>query len=136
MNEDQKQIAEPAKETELTGPHNAAKEAEQEQVQADEGEVKELNKAIDVAGDLVSWSRTPAGKDTIDRLQNESRKAMNELFTMLHQNPEMGRLISAIARFEASVQMLRRFIGADEDLDILLNELARKRSSAAATASE
>lgn len=136
MNENQTQTTEPAKETELTGPHNAAKEAEQEQVQADEAEVKELNKAIDVAGDLVSWSRTPAGKDTIERLQNESRKAMNELFTMLHQNPEMGRLISAIARFEASVQMLRRFIGADEDLDVLLNELARKRPSAAAAATE
>lgn len=118
---------------ELTGPHNAAQETEQAQVQVDEAEVVELNKAIDVAGDLVSWSKTPAGKDTIERLQNESRKAMNELFTMLHQNPEMGRLISAIARFEASVQMLRRFIGADEDLDILLNELARKRPSAAAT---
>ena len=136
MNENQTQTTEPAKETELTGPHDAAKEAEQEQVQADEAEVKELNKAIDVAGDLVSWSRTPAGKDTIERLQNESRKAMNELFTMLHQNPEMGRLISAIARFEASVQMLRRFIGADEDLDVLLNELARKRPSAAAAATE
>lgn len=136
MNEEQTTAAEPAKEAELTGPHNSAKEAEQEQVQADESEVKELNKAIDVAGDLVSWSRTPAGKDTIERLQNESRKAMNELFTMLHQNPEMGRLISAIARFEASVQMLRRFIGADEDLDVLLNELARKRPSAAASATE
>lgn len=131
MNEDeqieQEQVAEPV----LTGPHNAEEEAKQEQVQADEAEVVELNKAIDVSHDLVSWSKTPAGKDTIERLQNESRKAMNELFTMLHQNPEMGRLISAIARFEASVQMLRRFIGADEDLDILLNELARKRPSAA-----
>lgn len=124
------------KEPELTGPHNAAEEAEQTQERADDAEVKELNQAIDVAGDLVSWSKTPAGKDTIERLQAESRKAMNELFTMLHQNPEMGRLISAIARFEASVQMLRRFIGADEDLDVLLNELARKRPSAAATASE
>lgn len=118
---------------ELTGPHNAEQETEQTQQEADEAEVAELNQAIDVAGDLVSWSKTPAGKDTIERLQNESRKAMNELFTMLHQNPEMGRLISAIARFEASVQMLRRFIGADEDLDVLLNELARKRPSAAAT---
>lgn len=118
---------------ELTGPHNAEQETEQTQQEADKAEVAELNQAIDVAGDLVSWSKTPAGKDTIERLQNESRKAMNELFTMLHQNPEMGRLISAIARFEASVQMLRRFIGADEDLDVLLNELARKRPSAAAT---
>jgi hypothetical protein len=118
---------------ELTGPHNAEQEAEQTQQETDDAEVAELNQAIDVAGDLVSWSKTPAGKDTIERLQNESRKAMNELFTMLHQNPEMGRLISAIARFEASVQMLRRFIGADEDLDVLLNELAKKRPSAAAT---
>lgn len=124
------------KEPELTGPHNAAQEAEQTKQEVDEAEVEELNKAIDVAGDLVSWSKTPAGKDTIERLQNESRKAMNELFTMLHQNPEIGRLISAIARFEASVQMLRRFIGADEDLDVLLNELARKRPSVAAKASE
>lgn len=124
------------KEAELTGPHNADKDAEQIKQEVDEVEVEELNKAIDVAGDLVSWSKTPAGKDTIERLQNESRKAMNELFTMLHQNPEIGRLISAIARFEASVQMLRRFIGADEDLDVLLNELARKRPSVAAKASE
>ncbi len=120
----------------LTGPHDAAQEADSEQQVAEEAEIEELNDAIDVAGDLVSWSKTPAGKDTFERLQNESRKAMNELFTMLHQNPEMGRLISAIARFEASVQMLRRFIGADEDLDVLLNELARKRPSAAAKVAE
>ncbi len=120
----------------LTGPHDATQEADSEQQAAEEAEIEELNDAIDVAGDLVSWSKTPAGKDTIERLQNESRKAMNELFTMLHQNPEMGRLISAIARFEASVQMLRRFIGADEDLDVLLNELARKRPSAATKVAE
>lgn len=122
--------------TELTGPHNAVQEAEQAKQVVDDAEVVDLNKAIDVAGNLVSWSKTPAGKDTIDRLQNESRKAMNELFTLLHQNPELGRLISAIARFEASVQMLRRFVGADEDLDVLLNELARKRPTAASQASE
>ena len=122
--------------TELTGPHNAIQEAEQAKQVVDDAEVADLNKAIDVAGNLVSWSKTHAGKDTIDRLQNESRKAMNELFTLLHQNPELGRLISAIARFEASVQMLRRFVGADEDLDVLLNELARKRPTAASQASE
>lgn len=129
-------MKEEEKQTELTGPHNAAQETEQAKQVVDDAEVADLNKAIDVAGNLVSWSKTPAGKDTIDRLQNESRKAMNELFTLLHQNPELGRLISAIARFEASVQMLRRFIGADEDLDILLNELARKRPSAASQATE
>lgn len=116
---------------ELTGPHNAVEEANVEQKEVDEAEVKELSEAIDVASDLVSWSKTPAGKDTIDRLQNESRKAMNELFAVLHDSPELGKLISVVARFEASVQMLRRFIGADEDLDTLLDELARKRPSAA-----
>lgn len=115
----------------LTGPHNAQVEAIAEQKEVDEAEVKELNQAIDVASDIVSWSKTPAGKDTIERLQNESRKAMNELFAVLHDSPELGKLISVVARFEASVQMLRRFIGANEDLDTLLNELARKRPSAA-----
>lgn len=115
----------------LTGPHNAQVEAIAEQKEIDEAEVKELNQAIDVASDIVSWSKTPAGKDTIERLQNESRKAMNELFAVLHDSPELGKLISVVARFEASVQMLRRFIGANEDLDTLLNELARKRPSAA-----
>jgi|SRR3989338_3852013 len=119
-------------EPDLTGPHNAQQEVEQENQQADDAEVEELNKAIDVSADLVSWSKTPAGKDTIERLQNESRKAMNELFAVLHENPEIGRLVSIVARFEASVQMLRRFVGADEDMDTLLNELARKRPSAAA----
>jgi hypothetical protein len=99
-------------------------------------EIEQLNDAIDVSNDLVSWSKTPAGKDTIERLQTESRKAMNELFAVLHDSPELGKLISVIARFEASVQMLRRFIGADEDLDVLLNELARKRPSAAADAAK
>ena len=99
-------------------------------------EVKEINQAIDVASDLVSWSKTPAGKDTIERLQNESRKAMNELFAVLHDSPELGKLISVVARFEASVQMLRRFIGANEDLDTLLDELARKRPSAASEATK
>ncbi len=122
--------------TELTGPHNAAEEVAAEQKEVDEAEVKELNQAIDVASDLVSWSKTPAGKDTIERLQNESRKAMNELFAVLHENPELGRLISVVARFEASVQMLRRFIGANEDLDTLLDELARKRPSAASESSK
>lgn len=116
----------------LTGPHNTQQEVDEIQQQADEADVEELNKAIDVTSDLVSWSKTPAGKDTIDRLQNESRKAMNELFAVLHESPELGKLVSVIARFEASVQMLRRFIGADEDLDTLLNELAKKRPSASA----
>lgn len=122
----------PEAQPDLTGPHDAAQEVDEEKQQAEEAEVEELNKAIDVSQDLISWSRTPAGKDTIDRLQNESRKAMNELFAVLHDSPELGKLVSVIARFEASVQMLRRFIGADEDLDILLNELARKRPSASA----
>ena len=114
-------------ESQLTGPHDVQENPVTEQVQAEEAEIKQLNDAIDVASDLVSWSKTPAGKDTIERLQNESRKAMNELFAVLHESPELGRLISVVARFEASVQMLRRFIGADEDLDTLLNELIRKR---------
>jgi len=124
------------KETVLTGPHNAEVEAGAEQKEIDEAEVKDLNQAIDVASDLVSWSKTPAGKDTIERLQNESRKAMNELFAVLHDSPELGKLISVVARFEASVQMLRRFIGANEDLDTLLDELARKRPSAASEATK
>lgn len=120
------------KEPELTGPHNANEEVDPEKQAAEEAEVEELNDAIDVTSDLLSWSKTPAGKDTIERLQTESRKAMNELFAVLHDSPELGKLISVVARFEASVQMLRRFIGADEDLDTLLDELARKRPSAAA----
>lgn len=124
------------KQPDLTGPHNAELEADQAEKEADEADVAQLNQAIDVSHDLVSWSKTPAGKDTIDRLQNESRKAMNELFAALHENPEIGRLVAIVARFEASVQMLRRFIGADEDLDVLLNELARKRPSASAEASK
>ena len=126
----------PETQPDLTGPHNALEEANAEQKEADEAEVKEISQAIDVASDLVSWSKTPAGKDTIERLQNESRKAMNELFAVLHDSPELGKLISVVARFEASVQMLRRFIGADEDLDTLLDELARKRPSAAAEATK
>jgi len=118
-------------ESALTGPHNAEQEVQQEQQLAEDAEVEEINKAIDVTSDLLSWSKTPAGKDTIDRLQNESRKAMNELFAVLHDTPELGKLISVVARFEASVQMLRRFVGADEDLDTLLDELSRKRPSAA-----
>jgi hypothetical protein len=124
------------KQPDLTGPHDAALEVDPEKQAAEEADVEQLNDAIDVTSDLVSWSKTPAGKDTIERLQTESRKAMNELFAVLHDSPELGKLISVIARFEASVQMLRRFIGADEDLDVLLNELARKRPSAAAKASE
>lgn len=124
------------KQPDLTGPHNAEQEADKEKQEIEEAEIEDLNKAIDVSQDLVSWSRTPAGKDTIERLQTESRKAMNELFAVLHDSPELGKLISVIARFEASVQMLRRFIGADEDLDVLLNELARKRPSAAAKVAE
>ena len=120
------------KEPELTGPHNADQEVDPEKQAAEEADVAELNDAIDVTSDLVSWSKTPAGRDTIERLQTESRKAMNELFAVLHDSPELGKLISVVARFEASVQMLRRFIGADEDLDTLLDELARKRPSAAA----
>lgn len=124
------------KEPELTGPHNADQEVDPEKQAAEEAEVEELNDAIDVTSDLLSWSKTPAGKDTIERLQTESRKAMNELFAVLHDSPELGKLISVVARFEASVQMLRRFIGADEDLDTLLDELARKRPSAAAKAAK
>jgi hypothetical protein len=118
------------KEEVLTGPHEETPATPEEAPQATEAEVQEISQAIDVASDLVSWTRTPAGKDTIERLQNESRKAMNELFAVLHDNPELGRIISVVARFEAAVQMMRRFSGASEDLDTLLDELSRKRPSA------
>ncbi len=118
------------KEEVLTGPHNAETEVAQEQQAAVEAEVEEISEAIDVASDLVSWTKTPAGKDTMDRLRQEARKTMNELFAVLHDNPEIGRMISVVARFEASVQMMRRFSGAEDDLDTLLEELSRKRPSA------
>jgi len=115
----------------LTGPHDGCATAS-ETGDDDTEEVEELNKAIDVTQDLVSWARTLAGKDTIERLQNEGRKAMNEMFAVLHENPELGKIISAVARFEAAIQMSRRFTGADDDLDALLAELSRKRPSATA----
>lgn len=113
----------------LTGPHNSASENELEREGQIDEEVEELNEAINVSQDLVSWTKTPAGRDTIDRLQNESRKAMNEMFTVLHETPELGKLISVVARFEAAIQMARRFTGSEDDLDMLLAELARKRPS-------
>lgn len=122
--------AEAPQEEQLTGPHNAEQEVQTEQQQETEVQAEEISKAADVASDLVSWTKTPAGKDTIERLQTEVRKAMNELFAVLHEDPELGRLISVAARFEANVQMLRRFVGAEEDLDALLDELSRKRPSA------
>ena len=125
-------MTEPAPQEEvLTGPHNAEAEVEQEQQAAEEAEVEEISQAIDVASDLISWTKTPAGKDTMDRLRTEARKTMNELFAVLHDNPELGKIISVIARFEASIQMMRRFSGAEDDLDTLLEELSRKRPSAA-----
>ncbi|KND49817.1 MAG: hypothetical protein AB203_01870 [Parcubacteria bacterium C7867-008] len=120
------------KEEILTGPHDESQPVPEEPKE-DAAEVEEISQAIDVASDLVSWTRTPAGKDTIERLQTESRKAMNELFAVLHESPELGRLISVVARFEASVQMMRRFTGAQDDLDTLLDELSRKRPSTSST---
>lgn len=118
----------------LTGPHLAEQERVEEQAKQEDEDLKELDKAIDVAGDLLSWTKTPAGKDTVDRLHNESYKAMNELFAILHESPELGKLISAVARFESAIQMLRRFTGAENDLDALLTEYKRKRPSSAADA--
>jgi hypothetical protein len=120
----------------LTGPHQEREDREKEQINQKDEDVEALNKAIDVAGDLLGWTKTPAGRDTIERLQNESRKAMNELFAVLHESPELGKLISAVARFEAAIQMLRRFSGAEADLDTLLTELTLKRPSAAAEAAK
>lgn len=45
------------KEEVLTGPHNAETEVAQEQQAAVEAEVEEISEAIDVASDLVSWTR-------------------------------------------------------------------------------
>ena len=112
----------------LTGPHDSLNEADHKETKDDE-EIAELNNAIDVSQDMVSWARTPAGQDTINRLRNEARKSLNELFSVLHENPELGKLISAVARFEAAIQMTRRFTGAEDDLDTLLSELSRKRPS-------
>lgn len=119
----------------LTGPHDEGKDPVVKN-EEEEKELEELNDAIDVAEDLLSWTKTPAGRDTVTRLQKEARKAMNELFTVLHENPELGKLISAVARFESEIQMLRRFTGAEEDLDTLLAELTLKRPSASASASK
>lgn len=118
----------------LTGPHNEGQERAEESKKQEDAEVEQLNKAIDVAGDLVAWTKTPAGKDTVDRLQRESHKAMNDLFRVLHEEPELGKLISAAALFESSITMLRRFTGAEEDLDTLMAELTLKRPSAASEA--
>ena len=118
----------------LTGPHNEKQERDEEVNKADEQEVEQLNKAIDVAGDLVAWTKTPSGKDTVDRLQRESHKAMNDLFRVLHEEPELGKLIAAAALFESSITMLRRFTGAEEDLDTLMAELTLKRPTAASEA--
>ena len=112
----------------LTGPHESSSESDKKETKDDE-EITELNNAIDVSQDMVSWARTPAGQDTINRLRNEARKSLNELFSVLHENPELGKLISAVARFEAAIQMTRRFTGAEDDLDTLLSELSRKRPS-------
>jgi membrane-bound lytic murein transglycosylase len=112
----------------LTGPHESLSESDQKET--NDEEITELNNAIDVSQDMVSWARTPAGQDTINRLRNEARKSLNELFSVLHENPELGKLISAVARFEAAIQMTRRFTGAEDDLDTLLSELSRKRPSA------
>ncbi len=112
----------------LTGPHESLSESDQKETNNEE--ITELNNAIDVSQDMVSWARTPAGQDTINRLRNEARKSLNELFSVLHENPELGKLISAVARFEAAIQMTRRFTGAEDDLDTLLSELSRKRPSA------
>ena len=112
----------------LTGPHESSSESDQKET--NDEEITELNNAIDVSQDMVSWARTPAGQDTINRLRNEARKSLNELFSVLHENPELGKLISAVARFEAAIQMTRRFTGAEDDLDTLLSELSRKRPSA------
>ena len=114
---------------ELTGPHNAPKEIEQEEREQTGERAEELKKDIDITQDLVSWTKTPAGRDTINKLRHEARKAMNEMFSVLHENPELAKLISVVARYEATVQMIKRFTGAEEDLDILLDELARKRPS-------
>jgi len=118
----------------LTGPHNERQERDEEVKKIDEEEVGQLNKAIDVAGDLVAWTKTPAGKDTVDRLQRESHKAMNDLFRVLHEEPELGKLISAAALFESSITMLRRFTGAEDDLDTLMAELTLKRPTVASEA--
>ena len=112
------------KENILTGPHEREDDTKSS---SEDEEIKEINKAIDVASDLASWTKTPAGKDTIERLQNEARKAMNELFSLIHDNPDLGRLISSVARFEAAVQMMRRFTGSEDDLQDLLDTLAKKR---------
>jgi hypothetical protein len=109
----------------LTGPHeqkNDASEAEPNE------ETEAIQKAIDVATDLSAWTKTPAGRDTVDRLRSEARLAMNDCFSMLHENPELGRLVSALARFEASVQMIRRFVGADTDLEFLMSELEERKA--------
>jgi hypothetical protein len=118
----------------LTGPHNENQEREEELKKQDDQEVDQLNKAIDVAGDLVAWTKTPAGRDTVDRLQRESHKAMNDLFRVIHEEPELGKLIAAVALFESSITMLRRFTGAQDDLDTLMSELTLKRPSAASEA--
>lgn len=109
----------------LSGPHERNDETSDE---GSDEESEEIQKAIDVAVDLSAWTKTPAGKDTVERLRNEARMAMNDLFSMLHENPELGRLISALARFEASIQMIRRFTGADKDLEFLTSELKERKN--------
>lgn len=80
---------------------------------------EDLQKDLDIARDLVGWTKTKAGSDTILKLNLEVRKGLNNLFKIAEEKPELGSLLSGIMNVKSSIQMLKRFASAEEDYDYL-----------------
>lgn len=94
---------------------------------AEDEEIQEMSRDLDIAEDVANFANTPAGKATIKKLQSSLYGTVNELFAAYRsENPSLNGLIGIIARLESQSQMLAKFVGAKTEADTLLSMLQDK----------
>lgn len=86
-----------------------------------------ISDELDIADDLALFINTPSGQKVVAKLKGNAINGLTNLFE-LAKTAELGPLLSAIARLEQTITMLRRFLGAKSDADALLDLLKEKAS--------
>ena len=59
--------------------------------------------------DMIEWSKTPAGLETVDALEKNVYRAVNHLFALAQTDPDVNKLLSTIHNLHAMSGMLDRF---------------------------
>lgn len=96
---------------------------------ANDKDIESLAEELDLSEAVAIFADTPAGKATVVKLRHDVYQTINELFEA-SRNPDLPKMLGIVARLEANIQMLTKFVGAkwtsQELLEILQDTLKKK----------